>query len=482
MNIICCRIPQFLLNLAYRHEPALRGKPVVLIGADEQVWATSPQAFESGVRNQMSVRQAQMRCPDAVIKPLDVAKSQNEQNAFLELAAKWEVPTEESGWGLAYIDLHPITTKRDEVQLLNKELGQQIRQALGKELAPCIGCNSSKFTARSASTLVRQGHMRLVEKAAQPRFLNPLPLSLLPLPHRSHQQLHWLGITTLGQFAALPTPDVLQRFGTAGKTAQQWAKGKDDRPVRSTIRQRFQPVAVEMEPPTGLLHLAVETLFATLQPYLQTLREQLAGCQRLRLKLTFVEGDDQTISLCFAEPVSQEQRLKAAITAQLQLIHWPNELSKITIAMLESGELPAQQLSLFSALTPEQSPLLAIMDKLAPKYGEIFYQTNPANRTNPVAERRFAYHFGDESKPLWFVGTPIVVETNRNGEPRHFIWQQRARAIKQIQQHWYVNTEWWSESGRIWREYFVLIARDGLLAVIYHDLLDDSWYLSKIYG
>lgn len=482
MNIVCCRIPHFLLNLTYRHQPDLREKPVVLIGADEHIWATSPQAFDSGVQNNMSIRQAQMRCPDAIVKPLDVGLCQSEQNAFLELTANWQVPTEESGWGLAYVDLHQISTKRDELQLLIKELGQQIRKELGQELEPCIGCNSSKFTARSASTRVRQGHMRLVEKTDQPRFLNPLPLSLLPLPYQSQQQLQWLGITTLGQFAALPTPDVLQRFGTTGKTAQQWAKGKDERPVRSTIRQSFQAVTVDIDPPTGLLQLAVETLFETLRPYLQALREQLAGCQRLRLELTFIDGDDQTINLCFAEPVSQEQRLKDAITTQLQLVHWPNELSKITIAMLESGELPAQQLSLFPELEPDHSPMLEIMGKLSQKYGDIFYQTNPTNPTNPVAERRFAYHFNDEVKELWFSGTPVVVETNPNGKPLHFIWQQRIRQIRQIQQHWYVNTEWWSELGRIWREYFVVLARDELLAVIYHNLLDDRWYLSKVYG
>jgi hypothetical protein len=34
---------------------------------------------------------------------------------------------------------------------------------------------------------------------------------------------------------------------------------------------------------------------------------------------------------------------------------------------------------------------------------------------------------------------------------------------------------------RVWREYFRLATRTGLLVVVYHDLLEDRWYLQRVY-
>ena len=83
MSIMCCRVPEFLLSLAERDKPELRGKPVALLGTDELVCAVSPGARHSGVTLQMEPRQAQMRCPDVQLQPLDLEASQAEQGAFV---------------------------------------------------------------------------------------------------------------------------------------------------------------------------------------------------------------------------------------------------------------------------------------------------------------------------------------------------------------------------------------------------------------
>jgi hypothetical protein len=44
---------------------------------------------------------------------------------------------------------------------------------------------------------------------------------------------------------------------------------------------------------------------------------------------------------------------------------------------------------------------------------------------------------------------------------------------------WRADTDWWR--GRIWREHFKVASKSGLLAVIYHDLLTDTWYIQQIY-
>ena len=44
-----------------------------------------------------------------------------------------------------------------------------------------------------------------------------------------------------------------------------------------------------------------------------------------------------------------------------------------------------------------------------------------------------------------------------------------------------MDTDWWSEEGRVCRRYFALTTDDGLLCVVYHDAIGDGWRLAKVY-
>ena len=71
--------------------------------------------------------------------------------------------------------------------------------------------------------------------------------------------------------------------------------------------------------------------------------------------------------------------------------------------------------------------------------------------------------------------------TDKRGQPFRFAWQGRSHRLQQVQQRWQVDSDWWSEEGRIWREYLAVITTGGLLCVIYFDFLEQGWYLAKIY-
>lgn len=269
MSVICCQVPDLLLSLAMQHHANWLTQPVALIGPDECVWAVTSPAQASGVRHQMSVRQAQSHCPEVHLAPVALAEVQAAQDMLLQTLAHWELPVEESGWGLAYLDLHTVASTRVKVQPLAVELGRQVRQALGGALQPCIGWDNGKFTAYTASVMVKPGRVRLVSREDEMTFLAPLPIKLLPLPPDDQQRLHWLGITTLGQFAKLPPAAVLQQFGNSGRMAQRWAQGHDPRPVRPQVRQAFAPLTADIDPPTGLLDPVLTTLIELLRPVRQ---------------------------------------------------------------------------------------------------------------------------------------------------------------------------------------------------------------------
>lgn len=390
MSVLCCTIPNFLLNLAYQHQPGWADHPLALLGPDERVCALSAQAAHAQVQLQMTPRQAQLRCPELRLRPLDLAASLTAQQALISTLAAWGLPVEECDWGRAYLALHTVAPSAAQVQPLAAALGQQLRQVLGLALQPALGWDTGKFTAHAAAAHAAPGRMKLISADAEARFLAPLPINLLPLPPADQQQLHWLGIHTLGQFAQLPPAAVWQRFGSPGQLAQRWAQGRDDRPVQPTAHPAGPPLQVDIDPPSANLPWVVATLLAALRPQLHALTARLAGLRRLHLQLAFTTGDFRTVELLFLTPISAETRLTAALTHHLQRLVWPGAATRATVLLMQTGELAAHQLALFPDLVG-QTATSDLAHQLAQRYGPIFFQATRPDPHHPIAERRTVY-------------------------------------------------------------------------------------------
>jgi nucleotidyltransferase/DNA polymerase involved in DNA repair len=226
-----------------------------------------------------------------------------------------------------------------------------------------------------------------VDRADEERFLAPLSITMLPLPSLALQLLDWLGIRTLEQFAQLPASAVLQRFGRAGKIAQEWARGRDNRPVCATAKVAPEPISIDFDPPTALHPQVLQATLTALQPRLSLLADQLEGCRHLRLELKFDDNSSRVIDCAFVEPVTNGSRLRATLAHQLQALNWPSELATLRLTLLERGELVARQLKLFD--TPrERASLDQLVQKLSHRHGAIFFQARLTDEQHPLAERR----------------------------------------------------------------------------------------------
>jgi hypothetical protein len=72
----------------------------------------------------------------------------------------------------------------------------------------------------------------------------------------------------------------------------------------------------------------------------------------------------------------------------------------------------------------------------------------------------------------------IEVSTGMKGEilgfTRNGLWQR----IGAIYERWHLADEWWGKEVK--RHYFKIETSRGVYD-IYHDLIDDRWYLDKVY-
>ena len=82
---------------------------------------------------------------------------------------------------------------------------------------------------------------------------------------------------------------------------------------------------------------------------------------------------------------------------------------------------------------------------------------------------------------LWTTGNGIEVKQDPRGKIHTFTWRGRTHTVQKVRQQWQVDTDWWSEEGRVHREYLAITTTDGLLCLLYLDFLDEQWYLAKCY-
>jgi len=388
MSVLCCHIPDFLLKLHTLHNPVWAGVPLALLDVDKRVLAVSPEASACGVGKQLTTKQAQMRCPDIRLHPMDSGQANAEQEGFLSILRALELPVEVLDWGAAYVDLHTVTERRSDVAGIGQELGRHLRSQLGERLQPALGWDSGKFTAQAAARSTRPGHMRLVDKSEEQRFLRPLPISLLPLDPHALQLLGWLGIRTLGEFATLPENAVWQRFGQAGKLAWRWAQGRDRRPVQSDGSQEHPPLTIEFFPGEGLLTPVIDAFAAAVGPALQTLRNSLQTIRRLHLHLHFADGDKRSLDLTFVDGIDQEKRLLEAVSRQLAALIWTDALVQLDVHLAEVSERPILQPTLFPSLLEVESSLEPVAVRLRGRYGAACYRATLADFHHPIPERR----------------------------------------------------------------------------------------------
>jgi hypothetical protein len=79
---------------------------------------------------------------------------------------------------------------------------------------------------------------------------------------------------------------------------------------------------------------------------------------------------------------------------------------------------------------------------------------------------------------LWASGVRIAVE-RRGGSLYCFVWEGRTYRVEAVANRWRVDVGWWRL--RVWRDYYKLVTAEGLLVVVYHDLLTGRWYLQRLY-
>jgi protein ImuB len=233
--IVCVLLPRFPLTVAAADREALLREPAALApepGREQMIGEVSPAAETFGVRPGMRMGEALARCPRLqLISPDPVG-----------VADAWEgVLVRLESIGAAVESVQPGQALFDARGLRRLHGGHvdgvlaATRTALRRPAR--LGAGPTRFVALAAAASARPRRPRVVEGAQARAFLAEQPVGLLrhrASTERLPEQLERLGLSTLGDVAALPRDALADRFGGAGVHAHELACG-EDAPVRPRV-------------------------------------------------------------------------------------------------------------------------------------------------------------------------------------------------------------------------------------------------------
>lgn len=230
-TILHVDLDAFFAAVEQRDRPELRGRPVVVGGGtpDQRgvVSAASYEARRFGIRSAMPLRTAGALCPEAVFLPVDGRKYQAVSREVMTILRRFTPLVEPISIDEAFLDVTASRALFGD----GPTIGRTIRAAILAEvrLTASVGVASSKLVAKIASDLRKPDALVVVETGGEAAFLAPLAIQRLwGVGERTAAALAELGVTTMGELAALPNDLLVRRFRRHGAKLAERARGLDD--------------------------------------------------------------------------------------------------------------------------------------------------------------------------------------------------------------------------------------------------------------
>ena len=223
----------FFAAVEEKRNPDLKGKPVVIGGMGDPskrgvVSTANYEARKYGVHSALPLRTAHKLCPHAVFLPVDYEAYEAASHQFKSVLLSVTSIIEDIGIDEAYLD---ISDEPDINEIIVEKIKTSIYEKTG--LTCSIGIAPNKLLAKIASDMQKPNGLTVFTGDDIESRLWPLPIrKLYGIGPKTEEHLKKIGINTIGQVAALPLENLVQRFGISyGHYLYEAARGIDESPL-----------------------------------------------------------------------------------------------------------------------------------------------------------------------------------------------------------------------------------------------------------
>ncbi|HET8602906.1 MAG TPA: DNA polymerase IV [Marmoricola sp.] len=231
----------FFASVAIRDRPELHDVPVIVGGGRRGVvLAANYPARQYGVHSAMSMTRAKRTCPDAVVLPPDHAEVEAVSASVMEVFRQVTPLVEAVSLDEAFLDVSGATRRLGSPL----QIAEQLRARIADEqrVTCSVGVAASVSVAKLASRCAKPDGVVVVPPDAVTGFLHPLDVGeLWGVGEKTREQLHRLGLVTVGDLAHTPPATLQRALGPAlGSHLHELAWGTDRRTV-SARRGTHEP-------------------------------------------------------------------------------------------------------------------------------------------------------------------------------------------------------------------------------------------------
>lgn len=330
--VVSVLLPRFQLTVAAGDRAELLQTPAALApvpGGVQTVGEVSLAAEAFGVHPGMRLGEALARCPRLTLVPPDPAGVADSWERLLVRLESMGAAVEPERPGLACFEARGLVKLHGGIDGVLSAARRALRTPARYGVAP------SRFAAVAAATKARV-RRPVVVSGGRPEartFLASMPVALLrarPALAELPEALERLGISTLGELAALPVPALADRFGAAGLLAHELATGGDGelnpRPASELVRESLElPEAASGSQLERGLGLLIDRLLARRERRGRTLRAVV-------LSAVLVEGGGTwREQVVFREALADPARMRLALTPRLASIPAPAEELRLAV-------------------------------------------------------------------------------------------------------------------------------------------------------
>ncbi len=371
----------FFVSVELIDHPELRGQPVIVGGAGDRgvVAAASYEARAFGVHSAMSSVRARRLCPHAVFLSGRHDRYGQVSRQVMEIFGSFTPLVEPISLDEAFLDV----TGAERLHGRPTTVAHAIRRRVLDEvsLTCSVGVAPSKFVAKLASEAAKPKAsvsgpqpglgVKVVTEDEVEAFLFPLPVSALwGVGPATLDRLSRLGVTTVGELAALPVEVVTASIGNAaGQHLHALANGIDDRavepdrPVKSVGHE-------ETFPRDHHTHASLEREIVRLSDAVgaRLRRHGLAG-RTLTLKVRFSDFHTITRSSTFAGATDSTSAITRGAKELLAAIDPAPGVRLIGVSMSGLTDGSARQLTLDDAGSPGWDDATQAVDAIRERFG-----------------------------------------------------------------------------------------------------------------
>jgi DNA polymerase-4 len=234
-HILHVDMDAFFVEVERLADPSLVGVPVVVGGLGDRgvVAAASYEARAAGVRSAMPISVARRRLPHGRFIVPDRGAYRRLSAAVFDIFGSFSPLVEPISIDEAFIEIGGLGHHFAGVDAVATALRSEIRERLG--LPASAGAATTKLVAKLASERAKPDGQLVVTAGSELEFLHPLDVrALWGVGEATHATLEALGVTTIGELAALPEEILRRRLGDAvGGHLHALAHNRDERQVEA---------------------------------------------------------------------------------------------------------------------------------------------------------------------------------------------------------------------------------------------------------